>query len=301
MTFLTNIFWNSEEKRLRAFFRILLLILLAGLFANLLALFVGTFNELLQKSMMNFLIMLAILLSIYLIGRYVDKRAWSDFGISLVPIKQLLYGAGWGALLVFIIFLVQYVLGWLSLEELQMNQFPATAFGLVFLGQVFRYICGSVFEEAFSRGYLLLNIAEGLKGKLTAKQSVAIAYVLSSSIFGLLHLANEGASFLSSLNLILIGLLLGWMVIKTGKLHFSIGLHACWNIFQNNVFGFANSGKQSIVSVYSFHNSGNSLWTGGAFGIEGGLLCTMTVLAALIVLSYPELLGIRKLNQKVLR
>ena len=300
MNFLKNIFWNDTEKRLRALFRIILLLLVAGIFANLIALIFDDTSDLLDKSMLNFFIMLAILLSIFLVGKYIDKRGWSEFGITVLPFKQFVYGSLFGAFLVGIIFSIQYWLGWLSLDEIRLNQFSSHAFIIVFIGQVFRYVCGSVFEEAFSRGYLLLNIAEGLKSKISTSQAVLISYVLTSSIFGLLHLFNENASWLSSLNLILLGFLFGWMVIKTGKLHFSIGLHAFWNIFQNNVFGFANSGKKSIASMYTFENSGHLLWTGGEFGIEGGLICTITILFGLILLSYAEISGTKKFNQKVL-
>lgn len=301
MKFIKTIFWNDSENRLRAFFRIVLLILLAGIFANIISLVANNFNELLGKSAMNFLIMLAIVVSIYLVGKYIDKREWTGFGISILPIKQFMYGGLMGASLVSGIFLLQYLLGWLTIDEIKYNQFSYYPFWLVFIGQVFRYVCGSIFEEAFSRSYLLINIAEGLNGKFKKDKSVIISYILTSSIFGLLHFANKNASWLSSFNLILIGLLFGWVVVKTGKLHFAIGLHAFWNIFQNNVFGFANSGKSSIVSVFTFQNSGNTLWTGGEFGIEGGLICTIITLATLLVLSYSKIIGKKKFEQKVLK
>ncbi|MEL7004757.1 MAG: type II CAAX endopeptidase family protein [Bacteroidota bacterium] len=301
MSAIRSIFWNKSENRIRAFFRILILILSASVFVSIIALIADNFDELSEKSFLNFLIMLAILASIYFVGRYVDKRKWGDFGISILPVKQFVYGSFLGSLLVIIIFFVQYLLGWLMLNEIHFNKFPSAAFSLVFAGQVFRYLCGSIFEEAFSRGYLLLNIAEGLFGKISKQKAVTMAYIITSSIFGLLHLVNDHASWLSSINLILIGLLFGWTVVKIGKLHFAIGLHAFWNIFQNNVFGFANSGKKPIVSFYSFDNSGSSLWTGGEFGIEGGLICTIIVLLTLILMSYREVFRNKKLNQKVLK
>lgn len=295
------LFWNKTENRLRALFRIVSLIIVASILTLFVALLADNFSELFEKSVLNFLIMLAILAAIYLVGKYIDKRAWPEFGITLLPMQQFLYGALLGSLLVTIILLVQYFLGWLTIEEIHFNKFPSYAFGLVFLGQVFRYVCGSVFEEAFSRGYLLLNLAEGLVGRISRKQAAMIAYLLTASIFGLLHLANDNASWLSSINLILIGLLFGWTVVKTGKLHFAIGLHAFWNIFQNNVFGFANSGKASIVSLYTFDNSGPLLWTGGPFGIEGGLICTITIVLALLAFTQGEILGTKKLDQQVLK
>lgn len=301
MEFIRNIFWNPAEKRIRSLFRIILLILVASVFASLISIITDNFNEILEKSFMNFLIMLAILASIYMVGKYIDKRKWSDFGITVLPLKQFVYGALLGSSLVAIIFLVQYLLGWLHIDEIRFNKFSSYAFFLVFIGQIFRYLCGSVFEEAFSRGYLLINLAEGIRGKISNTQAIMISYILTSSLFGLLHLANDNASFLSSINLILLGFLFGWTVVKTGKLNFAIGLHAFWNIFQNNVFGFANSGKKSIVSLYSFENSGSTLWTGGEFGIEGGLLCTIIILLALLGLYFSQLLRGKKLTQKVLK
>lgn len=294
------IFWNDNEKRIRALFRIIVFMLIVSVFAVLISFAANDLTELLEKSLLNFFIMLAFLLSIYLVGRYIDKRKWSDFGISILPIKQFIHGALLGSILIIFIFGIQYALGWLNLKDVQFNKFSSYPFLLVFIGQIFRYFCGSVFEEAFSRGYLLKNIAEGLKGKLTNAQSVLLSYVITSSMFGILHLANDNSSFLSTINLILIGFLFGWMVIKTGKLHFAIGLHAFWNIFQNNIFGAPNGGKSSISSIFTFENSGNTLWTGGAFGIEGGLLCTVTVLLTLLIIMRSNILGVSKFKQKVL-
>ena len=294
------IFWNNKEKRIRTPFRIIAFLMLASIFATILSLVTDGMNELLEKSILNFLIMLAILLSIYLIGRYIDKRKWADFGITILPFKHFLNGALLGSFLITFIFGIQYLLGWLNLSEVQFNKFSTFPFLLVFIGQAFRYFCGSIFEEAFSRGYLLINIAEGLKRRLKRTNSVLISYVITSSIFGILHLANANSSLISIINLILVGFLFGWMVIKTGKLHFAIGLHAFWNIFQNNIFGGANSGKKTIVSIFTFENSGNVLWTGGDFGIEGGLLCTVAIIVTLLIMIHSEILGNKKLNQKVL-
>ncbi|WP_188374505.1 CPBP family intramembrane glutamic endopeptidase [Winogradskyella haliclonae] len=294
-------FWNKEEKRIRAPFRIFILILIAAVFANILSLVFDNLNELLEKSLLNFLIMAAILFSIYIVGTYVDKRRWVDFGITLLPIKSFFFGACLGAFLVTLIFVVMYLLGWLEISDLKYNKLSTYPFVLAFTGQIFRYLCGSVFEEAFSRGYLLINIAEGLKGKLSSSKAVFISYIITSSIFGILHIGNDNSSLLSTINLILLGLLFGWLVVKTGKLNFAIGLHAFWNIFQNNVFGSANSGKESIVTILTFENSGNELWTGGSFGVEGGLLTTVAISLTLFIMMRSEIFDNNKFNQKILK
>ncbi|AXT20408.1 CPBP family intramembrane metalloprotease [Flavobacteriaceae bacterium AU392] len=294
-------FWNKEEKRIRAPYRVFILIVLTAIFANILSLAFDDLNELLEKSLLNFLIMTAILLSIYIVGTFIDKRRWVDFGITLLPVKSFFSGAFLGAFLVTLIFGLMYLLGWLEINDLGYNKFSTYPFLLIFIGQIFRYLCGSVFEEAFNRGYLLINIAEGLNGRLSNSKSVLISYILTSSIFGILHLGNDNSSLLSTINLILLGLLFGWVVVKTGKLSFAIGLHAFWNIFQNNVYGGANSGKETIVSIFTFENSGNILWTGGDFGIEGSLLTTIIISLTLLVMMRSEIFGNNKFNQKILK
>lgn len=272
-----SLFWNAEEERLRAGWRITLFVLIASILAIPVAELVDTFDRFLEVTFTNALIMIVILGSIWFSGRYLDKRSWAGFGITFKPYRQFVLGAITGFGLVVVIFAIQFGLGWLSVDMVQFNTLPAYSFLVVFAGQVLRYLAGSVFEEAFTRGYLLKNIAEGIYGRFDPTKATIIAYIITSSIFGILHMGNDNATLLSVLNLILLGVAFGWMVIVTGKLHFAIGFHAFWNIAQNNIFGSANSGKEPVVSWLYFNNSGADVWTGGSFGPEGGLLCTIIV------------------------
>jgi hypothetical protein len=54
-------------------------------------------------------------------------------------------------------------------------------------------------------------------------------------------------------------------------------MHGAWNWTQGNFFGVAVSGQQVSDSVFTFTaNPGSAdLITGGAFGIEGSLVCTL--------------------------
>ncbi len=298
---MSALFWNSQERRFRAFFRILGFLILASLFASLTGIVLEGINELLEKSLLNLFIMIAILAGMYLAGIFLDKRNWSSFGITLLPSKSFLTGSLTGAFLILFIFGIQYFLGWLSVKSIQFNTLAEYSFLIVFLGQVIRYLCGSVFEEAFSRAYLLKNMAEGFDGPVSRVRAIGLAYLISSVLFGVLHLFNDHATWISSLNLSLLGLLFGWPVLKTGKLHFSIALHAFWNIFQNNIFGAPNSGKPPVASLFVFENQGNTLWTGGEFGPEGGLICTLVLTCLLSYLILPCLIGIKPFPQTILK
>ena len=135
-----------------------------------------------------------------------------------------------------------------------------------------RYAAGSFFEELMSRSYLLRVIAEGLAGaRVSRRQALVIGWVITSMLFGALHLANPNATLLSAVNITLLGFLFGAGMVYTGSLALPIGLHMAWNVFQNNVFGLPNSGKPASTSLLVTEVNGSALWTGGAFGPEGGL------------------------------
>lgn len=126
------------------------------------------------------------------------------------------------------------------------------------------------------RGWLLGPAQVVVTHAIVCRVAVAlgVAAVVTSLVFGLLHLANPDASWLGALNISLLGLVLVVPVIATSSLSVSIGLHMGWNVFQNNVFGAPNSGKPSLVSALVTEADGSVLWSGGAFGPEASLVVT---------------------------
>ncbi len=132
-----------------------------------------------------------------------------------------------------------------------------------------------------SRGYHLQTIASGT--------NLLWGLIVSSAIFGALHLANPHATWISAAGIFFAGLFLGYAYIRTGKLWLSIGLHIGWNFFEGVIFGYPVSGIDTYhltrISV-----SGPGLWTGGAFGPEAGLiLLPAIVLGAGLVYLYTRL------------
>jgi membrane protease YdiL (CAAX protease family) len=300
LNLLKALFWNDSQRRLRTGWR---LILQLGLYAGLLvaggillsalqqilfdvSTFIGSSTHtvvLILEVTFNWLILLA---SLWLAARILDRRPFRAFGFNLNRRwwADFAFGLALGALLMAGIFLAEYGLGWLTVTGYRQSGFQTFSAGVLFY--LAQFIAVGIQEESLSRGYWLRNLAEGFHlPRWGARTALWLAYVLSSSIFGLLHLANPHSSLVSTLNLILAGFLLGLPFVLTGELALSIGLHITWNFFQGVVFGLPVSGMHTNTSFLVVQQAGPQTWTGGSFGPEAGLigLLAMLIGAGLIV------------------
>jgi uncharacterized protein len=225
--------------------------------------------------------LLAALLTVWLAGRFLDRRSFSEFGFRL--------GAGWwldlvvgmvlGALLMTAVFLIELGLGWVEVTGSFETQGGAP-FVISLLFPAAAFVCVGVSEETVFRGYQLKNAAEGLNyPSLGPRGAILLAWVLSSVFFAVLHAANPNATPISTLNIVLAGLMLGFGYVLTGELAIPIGLHITWNFFQGAVYGFPVSGFGDFgPTLLVTEQGGPELWTGGSFGPEGGLLIPAVML-----------------------
>ena len=61
------------------------------------------------------------------------------------------------------------------------------------------------------------------------------------------------------------------------------GYHIMWNCFQGNVFGFEVS-RTAPNGIYGVEiAAGRGRLTGGAFGLEGGLMATVFILVEFVI------------------
>ncbi len=132
-------------------------------------------------------------------------------------------------------------------------------------------------EEVLARGFLMPIIG--------ARWHPLIGVILSSSIFGLLHLFNPNLSWLAMVNLVLFGLFAALYALWEEGLWGVFAIHSVWNWAQGNLFGLPVSGQPfSSNTLLEMTETGPDLLTGGAFGPEGGLVVTgVLVISALVV------------------
>jgi hypothetical protein len=223
--------------------------------------------------------------TIFLARRFLDRRSFASLGFKLD--KRVLPDLLAGIVITFVmmgsIYIVMWSLGWLQFEGFawQFDPLPVV-FGQLLVYFLIFVVVGFL-EELLSRGYHLQTIASGT--------NLAWGVGLSSVIFGLLHVVNPNATWVSVIGILFAGLFLAFGYLRTGQLWLSIGLHIGWNFFEGVVFGFPVSG----IDIYPFlriHVTGPGMWTGGAFGPEAGLIVlpALAVGAGLIYL-YSRLTG----------
>lgn len=133
-------------------------------------------------------------------------------------------------------------------------------------------------EEFFNRG-LLMSVLRRTNNKF-------LIIVLPSVIFGCIHLWNPNVTFISILNIIMIGIVLSFMYYKSGNLWMCIGYHTTWNLFESIVYGMPVSGM-NVPTIVASNYPVNNILNGGGFGIEGGILTTIfSILLFLFVFYY---------------
>ena len=177
-------FWNEAQNRPRTLWRLLIhLAVWGGLLALVqiaVLLIQGqaiTGEALWQPSVWTRLI--TLLIAVYLMARYVDKRHFSDYGLNLKD-KEWWYDFGFGVflggLLIVGIFLVQYLLGWVKVDE----SFVLPSAQEVVSGMLVALLsltAASVYRSLWIWSYTLRNTAEGFLylNRLNARAAVIVA------------------------------------------------------------------------------------------------------------------------------
>jgi uncharacterized protein len=134
---------------------------------------------------------------------------------------------------------------------------------------------GAAGEEALFRGYAFQLAIEKI-GPFATILPVAV-------LFGFGHAANPHSTYLSVLNTALWGVLLGYAFVRSRDLWLPIGMHYSWNAVLP-LFGVNLSGLRIDITRYTYQWDLGSLWSGGDYGPEGGLLTTVFAVSLFFVL-----------------
>jgi membrane protease YdiL (CAAX protease family) len=145
------------------------------------------------------------------------------------------------------------------------------------LSSGFFFIFAAATEEVMFRGYALQTFTRAHLGWL--------GLLITSLIFALFHMGNPnvvpGWTFL---NTALAGVWLAVGYLRTRSLWFPLGMHWSWNWTMGALLGLPVSGIESLTRAPLLRaaDTGPQWLTGGDYGVEGGVACTVAILVSTI-------------------
>ncbi|HET6936989.1 MAG TPA: CPBP family intramembrane glutamic endopeptidase [Nocardioides sp.] len=283
-----DVVWNRREGRLRTGWRLLvflgLLLAVSVAEARLRHALEGRLPDIYDGVVRALAFAAMIAAVLVLARRLLDRRPVADLGfhISRRWWTELGLGAGLGAVLMLGTLCVELAMGWVRITDTLVpspgQPFAATIlFGLVAAAAV------AFGEEASFRGYPIKNLTESLG---TSRWAAVAAVSIPALFFALAHVSNPGATWLSTVNTVLFGLLFGTAYLLTGELALPIGLHLAWDFLQGFGFGVVNTGAQygSVLELAPNGASGTH-WSGLPYGVEAGAMGTVTMMIGFVLLA----------------
>lgn len=140
------------------------------------------------------------------------------------------------------------------------------------IGSLVLLFVAALAEEAMFRGYGLQT--------LTRAKLAWLGVLLTSVPFGMVHLSNpnvvRGITFA---NTALAGIWLAAAYLRTRSLWLALGVHWSWNFALGWFFGLPVSGIRLVSNpLLDAQDSGPKWLTGGSYGIEGGVACTLALI-----------------------
>ena len=213
--------------------------------------------------------------------KVIEKRSFSSIGFNKNNwLKKYSLGFLIGLAMMSIIVLILLPFGYITVDKNPIQPVGVSAIASV-LVILFGWIIQGATEEIVTRGWLL-NI-------LSTKYNIGVGLLISSTLFGLMHLTNPNVNYIAVINIILVGLFYGLYVIKTNDLWAVCGMHSAWNFAQGNLFGFEVSGLDvSVGSLIDLNLVGSDFVTGGIFGPEAGITATFILLASIGILLFID-------------
>ena len=290
-SFLKNMFLSPDEPRLRAGWRLVLqtaIMLTLGICLSVLFLtallvldpsLLATFTDLKPEYMLLGMVAetFAVTVSVFLARRFLDKRSIESLGLqlSIQTLFDILMGIFITFLQMGLIYFLMSQLGWITFQGFAWQFDPLSLVLRNTLLFIVIFILVAWNEELLSRGYHLQTIASGT--------NIFWGVMISSAVFGLLHLGNPGANWTSTLGIFLAGIFFAFGYLRTKQLWLPMGMHLGWNFFEGVGFGFPVSGLD-IYPLTRIQVHGPELWTGGPFGPEAGLIILPALLLGVLLI-----------------
>ncbi|MBU2677814.1 MAG: CPBP family intramembrane metalloprotease [Gammaproteobacteria bacterium] len=214
---------------------------------------------------------LAVVSATWVMTKFVDKRAFLTIGFATKGIiRDLSIGLALGTAWLGISVVVMMGFGWASLLSP-----PGLSGTLVAIAAV-SVLFNVATQQLLVCGYILQT--------LRSKAGLPVAIFLSALLFSALHAAAFQGAWLPPINVFAAGLVFCLAYAITGNLWLPVAIHFAWNLLLGPVLGLTISGTGELgLGWEAFEITGPELYTGGVFGIEGGLIVTLTTAGLVMI------------------
>ena len=222
--------------------------------------------------------LLAALIGGYLCTRVLEGLPWRALGLTLHKLwaRDFLIGSAIGVSSLVLAAIIAIVGGGLKLSLNTVH--PPGRIAITLIGSALMFIFAALAEEATFRGYPLQTFT---------RAGLALLGVLLTSVpFALGHLWNPnvvpGVTFA---NTALAGIWLALAYLRTRSLWLPLGVHWAWNWAMGSFFGLPVSGLHLVGATFLKADDVGPAWlTGGTYGLEGGVACTVALVVSTIVI-----------------
>ena len=204
-----------------------------------------------------------------MILKHMLSKKFSSISISILI--GLLFGGG----INFLCALVPILKGEIVLSVSNVFNIPGL---IILLVLVFFQATG---EEIACRGLVMQRLIYRYKKPW-------LALLLSSLVFGIMHLLNPGMTILSFLNIVIHGLMYALICYALDNYYIAFAGHCGWNYMQNIVLGLPNSGNAASFSIFELvkNPADISLTYDPTFGVEGTLTALLLGVAIDLILIF---------------
>ena len=237
----------------------------------------GTLGYFFENIVFRTMLLVAALLAAWICNRWLEGLPWRALGLwlharwfrdllvgSLIGVASLALATGIATAGAGLRFTV-------SGRDLLLKVVQTLVFSAVL------FIIAALAEEALFRGYPLQTM---LRAKL-----FWLGVLLTSTVFVLGHVGNPNFKpGIPGVNLFLAGVWFATAYWRTRSLWFPLGIHWSWNWALGSLFGLPVSGIADIAPYPLLRGAdlGPTWLTGGSYGIEGGVACTIALVLSTI-------------------
>lgn len=228
--------------------------------------------------------LLVALLAGYICTRWLEGLPWRALGLGFHAgwVRDFFFGSVIGVASLAVATAIATAGGGLSFTISGRAALVQVGQTLIFSAVLF--ILAALAEEALFRGYPLQT--------MTRANLTWLAVFLTSVPFAAVHLRNPNvAAGFTFINTALAGVWLAVAYLRTRSLWFPLGVHWAWNWALGSLFGLPVSGITDLAPHPLLRGTdlGPAWLTGGTYGIEGGLACTITLIVSTIFIMRTRL------------